>query len=65
LSLYVCFSPVHGLIFISKYFEEQLPDNFEQIDLDAENIVFTAQVRNKFYYKKKVTLTIIIYIGTH
>ncbi|OBZ89377.1 Ubiquitin carboxyl-terminal hydrolase isozyme L5 [Choanephora cucurbitarum] len=36
--------PVHGLIFISRYVEEELPSDFEKIDPDAEKVVFTAQV---------------------
>lgn len=35
---------VHGLIFISGYVEEPLPDNFDQPDPLASDIVFTAQV---------------------
>ncbi|KAI8358514.1 ubiquitin carboxyl-terminal hydrolase [Blakeslea trispora] len=36
--------PVHGLIFISRYIEEELPPDFEKVDPDAEKVVFTAQV---------------------
>ncbi|KAK4516238.1 uncharacterized protein ATC70_011208 [Mucor velutinosus] len=35
---------IHGLIFISRYVEEELPTNFEQADPLAKDIVFTAQV---------------------
>ncbi|KAL0138932.1 ubiquitin carboxyl-terminal hydrolase [Mucor lusitanicus] len=35
---------VHGLIFISGYVEEPLPDNFDQPDPLASDIVFTAQI---------------------
>lgn len=31
-------------MFISRYVEEDLPDNFDEIDPISENIVFTAQV---------------------
>ncbi|KAL9546697.1 hypothetical protein MBANPS3_006532 [Mucor bainieri] len=35
---------VHGLIFISGYVEEELPDDFEKPDPLASDIVFTAQL---------------------
>ncbi|KAI9478766.1 MAG: ubiquitin carboxyl-terminal hydrolase [Benjaminiella poitrasii] len=35
---------IHGLMFISKYVEEELPSYFDHIDSDADNVVFTAQV---------------------